>query len=88
MTEMKTHGYSARVGEVLALGMVRFADSEDRPLWRIRVTRYCGGEVLIEEDATVGLLLEIESWVRRARETLKTDGGRAAIARAGGRDEP
>lgn len=71
---------SSRFGDTpLAFNMTRFSSSsqsDGRHFWRFGVSRYCGRDPMIEIDADVATLREMERFIKAAIETVKTDGGR------------
>jgi hypothetical protein len=75
-----TNSASDRVGDKLALTITRFRDANDSPLWRLKVSRYIGTDVLHEEDASIETLTAIKRWAERSIKIVSTDGDRKTEA--------
>ncbi|KJS35679.1 MAG: hypothetical protein VR70_14515 [Rhodospirillaceae bacterium BRH_c57] len=61
----------------LALGIERFEGPNGKSLWRLKVSRYCGGAPLLEQDLTTEGARALRTFADRALEALTTDGGRS-----------
>lgn len=66
----------------LAFEIRRFTDGGDNVLWRISASTFIGGNVRIEQDAKIGELNEMASFLQRAIEIVRTDGGRSPLETA------
>ena len=72
----QTNGTATRFNDTpLSFGIERFA-STDRALWRFRVMRYINNNPLIEIDADLATLREMQRFIEKAIETVTSDGGR------------
>ena len=72
-----TSGRSSRFTDSpLAFGLRRFTDGDKNVLWRFEVRRFCSGDVLHAEDATIAGLTAMRTWLDEAIKTVGTDGGR------------
>jgi len=71
-----SNSHWSRIGDQpFGLGLERFRNSQDQPLWRFQVTGQPGHK-LVELDAGIGDLRAIIRWCETAIKTLETDGGR------------
>lgn len=76
MAKSMTNGGWSRIGDnAFGIGLTRYRDSDDRPLWLFFVTKH-PNEKIIEMDATVSDLSAIKRWCDSAITTLLNDGGR------------
>lgn len=79
MTNSVCNGSWQRIGDnALGFGIDRYRNHDDKPLWRFRVTRH-GNDPLVEVDASLSGLREIQRWCDRAIKLLQTDGGRNLV---------
>lgn len=82
-----TNGSWSRIGDLqFGLALKRYStgsngtstNANDTILWRMEVTRGPGrgSDVLLDLDATVKDLREMQRWCEKAIETVQSDGGR------------
>lgn len=72
----QTNGQSTRFGDTaLAFGVERLSNTE-RSIWRFKVMRYIGNNVLLEIDADPAVLREAQRFIEKAIEIVESDGGR------------
>ncbi len=69
-------GQSARIADGFAIGIKRYADTDGKPLWRFHVAKGCGGEPMIDFDATPEVLRKMTNELSRFFEAIVSDGGR------------
>lgn len=74
----KSTSFSSRIGDgALAFGMRLYQEASNpvkRKLWRLEITEYCGGRVLIEADATPAALQSAIKFFKDAQDALASTG--------------
>ncbi|KJS38310.1 MAG: hypothetical protein VR70_10295 [Rhodospirillaceae bacterium BRH_c57] len=77
MSKAITSASSSRLDDgPLALGIERYEGPDGKCLWRLNVSRYCGGARLLEQDLTAEGARALRTFADRALGALTTDGGR------------